>query len=101
MTLETFTFVHFVLSLVGIGAGFVVLIGLRGGKQLEGWTALFLITTVATNVTGFGFPVEHPLPSHIVGIISLVVLIVIAPSSARSAPADRASGRCAPRAGHP
>ena len=31
-------------------------------------------TTVATNVTGFGFPFDHLLPSHIVGIISLVVL---------------------------
>src|SRR6266446_4802549 len=76
MTTSTFTFVHVLLSLVGIGAGFVVLFGLLTGRQLDGWTALFLATTVATSVTGFGFPVDHLLPSHKVGIISLVVLAV-------------------------
>ncbi len=76
MTLGTFTAVHVVLSLVGIGAGLVVMIGLVTGRKLGGWTALFLVTTVATSVTGFGFPVEHLLPSHIVGIVSLVVLAV-------------------------
>src|SRR2546425_12972559 len=76
MTTSTFTFVHVLLSLVGIGAGFVVLFGLLAGKPLDGWTALFLATTVATSVTGFGFPVDHLLPSHKVGIISLVVLAV-------------------------
>jgi len=76
MTTSTFTFVHVLLSLVGIGAGFVVLFGLLTGRQLDGWTALFLATTVATSVTGFGFPVDHLLPSHKVGIISLVGLAV-------------------------
>src|SRR2546428_6162291 len=76
MTTSTFTFVHVLLSLVRIGAGFVVLFGLLTGRQLDGWTALFLATTVATSVTGFGFPVDHLLPSHIVGIISLLVLAV-------------------------
>ena len=71
-----FTFVHVVLSLVGIFSGFVVLFGLLGSKRLEGWTGLFLVTTVATSVTGFGFPIDIILPSHIVGIISLVVLAV-------------------------
>ena len=50
--------------------------GLLARKPLDGWTALFLATTVATSVTGFGFPVDHLLPSHKVGIISLVVLAV-------------------------
>jgi hypothetical protein len=50
--------------------------GLITAKRLEGWTALFLATTVATSVTGFGFPFEHLLPSHIVGVISLVVLAI-------------------------
>jgi hypothetical protein len=74
MTTETFTLVHVVLSLVGIGSGFIVLFGLLSGKRLDGLTTLFLVTTVATSVTGFGFPVDHLMPSHIVGIISLVVL---------------------------
>src|SRR2546428_4372491 len=80
MTTSTFTFVHVLLSLVRIGAGFVVLFGLLTGRQLDGWTALFLATTVATSVTGFGFPVDHLLPSHVVGIISLVVVAVAVPA---------------------
>ncbi|MBV8828504.1 MAG: hypothetical protein JO108_04685 [Acidobacteriaceae bacterium] len=35
-----------------------------------------LASTVATSVTGFGFPFERLLPSHIVGVISLIVLAV-------------------------
>ena len=76
MTESTFTTVHVVLSLVGIGAGLVVMLGLLTGKDRPGWTLLFLATTVATSVTGFGFPFDHLLPSHKVGIISLVVLAV-------------------------
>jgi hypothetical protein len=76
MTISTFTSVHVVLSLVGIFSGFVVLFGLLAGKRLDGWTALFLASTVATSVTGFLFPFDHFLPAHGVGIISLVVLAV-------------------------
>lgn len=72
----TFAHVHVVLSLVGIGSGLVVLFGLLAAKRLEGWTKLFLATTVLTSVTGFGFPFVHLLPSHKVGIISLIVLAV-------------------------
>ncbi len=71
-----FTFVHVVISLVGILTGLVVLFGLIGGKRLDGWTSLFLLTTVATSVTGFMFPFHKLLPSHVVGAISLVVLSI-------------------------
>jgi hypothetical protein len=70
------TFVHVLLSLVGICSGLVVLGGLFAAKRLESWTALFLVSTVATSVTGFLFPVGHFLPSHAVGIVSLLVLLV-------------------------
>ena len=73
-SLATFTLAHVVLSLVGIGSGIVVLLGLMAGKRLNTSTALFLATTVATSVTGYGFPFTQLLPSHIVGAISLVVL---------------------------
>src|SRR3979490_1670646 len=76
--MATFTFVHVAISLVGIAPGLVVLFGLLPGKWLDGWTALFLLTTAATSLTGFGFPFDHLLPSHVVGIISLVVLAVAA-----------------------
>src|SRR6266478_6145456 len=74
--MTTFTLVHVVLSLVGIGSGFVVVFGLIAAKQLNGWTALFLATTVATSLTGFLFPFHKLLPSHVVGVVSLVVLAV-------------------------
>lgn len=76
MTLAMYTAVHVALSLIGIGSGLVVLFGLLKGKNFPGWTGLFLATTVATSVTGFGFPVAHFLPSHGVAILSLIALAV-------------------------
>jgi hypothetical protein len=74
--MTTYTQVHVVISLIGIGSGLVVLIGLLTGKRLDRWTALFLASTVATSVTGFGFPFVRLLPAHIVGLISLIALSV-------------------------
>ena len=76
LSTSTFTLVHVLLSLVGIFTGLVVMFGLVAGKRFGGWTVLFLVTTVATSVTGFGFPFDHLLPSHKVGILSLLVLPV-------------------------
>jgi hypothetical protein len=61
--ITTFTLMHVVLSLVGIFSGFVVMLGLFAARPLDGWTALFLATTVATSVTGFLFPFHHFMPS--------------------------------------
>jgi hypothetical protein len=74
--MTTAVFIHVVLSLIGLVSGFVAVFGLLSSKRLDGWTALFLATTVLTSVTGFFLPAEKLLPSHIVGIISLVVLAV-------------------------
>jgi hypothetical protein len=74
--MATYTAIHVVISLIGIGAGLVVMSGLLAAKRLDGWTALFLASTAATSLTGFGFPFDHLLPSHVVGAISLVVLAV-------------------------
>jgi hypothetical protein len=76
MILSAFTMFHVVLSLVGIGSGFVVLYGLLTSKRLDGWTMVFLTTTVATSLTGFLFPVHHFLPSHAVGLLSLIALAI-------------------------
>jgi hypothetical protein len=76
MILSAFTLFHVVLSLIGIASGFVVAYGLLSSKRLDGWTALFLSTTVATSVTGFLFPVHQFMPSHVLGILSLIVLAV-------------------------
>jgi hypothetical protein len=74
--MTTYTIVHVVFSLIGIISGMVVAAGLLSSKRLDGWTLLFLATTLLTSVTGFGFPVERLLPSHVVGAISIVVLAV-------------------------
>jgi hypothetical protein len=74
MSLSTYTTIHVAISLAGILSGLIVLVGLMAGKRLDGWTALFLATTVATSVTGFGFPLHGFGPPHYVGMISLVAL---------------------------
>src|SRR5215471_2094178 len=74
MILKAYTVFHVIISLLGILAGFVVIYGMLTADALDDWTKFFLVTTVATSVTGFFFPVQRLMPSHIVGIISLVVL---------------------------
>jgi hypothetical protein len=76
MSTSTFTLLHVVLSLIGIGAGIIVAGAMLSSKTVDGWTALFLATTVLTSVTGYFFPVDRVMPSHIVGAISLVVLAI-------------------------
>jgi hypothetical protein len=76
MILTIFTLFHVALSLIGIFAGFIAVFGLLASKLLPGWTRWFLWTTVLTSVTGYFFPVHKLLPSHIVGLISLILLSV-------------------------
>jgi hypothetical protein len=76
MSLATFTMVHVVISLIGIVSGFIVMFGLLGSRPIPGWTALFLLTTILTSATGFLFPFTKLLPSHMVGILSLVLLAI-------------------------
>src|SRR5262245_18732171 len=77
VSLSTFTLVHTVLSLVALASGIVVVIVLVRSRSSPRWTALYLVTAVATSATGFGFPFEKLLPSHVVGIICLVLLLVV------------------------
>jgi hypothetical protein len=80
MSTATYTFLHVLISLVGIGSGLIVMFGFLNGKRLDGMNTLFLITTVLTSVTGFGFPFDHLLPSHKVALISLIVLAIAIPA---------------------
>jgi hypothetical protein len=80
MSTATYTFLHVLISLIGIGSGLVVMFGFITGKRLDTLTAVFLTTTALTSVTGFGFPFDHLLPSHKLGIISLVVLAIAIPA---------------------
>jgi len=68
------TAVHVALSLAGIVSGVVILAGFLAGRKLRASNGAFLATTILTSATGFAFPFQHLLPSHIVGALSLVVL---------------------------
>jgi hypothetical protein len=76
LSFADFTLVHVVISLIGILSGIIVLAGMLMGRSYPALTALFLGTTVLTSVTGFLFPLTSLGPSHIVGVISLVVLAI-------------------------
>ena len=76
MTTATFTQLHVIISLIGIGSGLLVAYGLLKGKGFGGATVIFLLTTVLTSVTGFGFPNTHVTPGIIIGVISLVLMTI-------------------------
>jgi hypothetical protein len=69
-----FTWFHTILSVVALVAGVCVISMLIKNRRPDLWTAVFLIAMIATDVTGFGFPFTKLLPSHDVGILSLVLL---------------------------
>jgi hypothetical protein len=76
MSLSTFTMVHVIISLIAIVSGIIVMFGLLGSNRMPGMTAIFLLFTILTSVTGFLFPFEKLLPSHMIGILSLVLLLI-------------------------
>ena len=76
LSLSTYTIIHVIISLIAIAAGFITVFGMLTGNRMASWTAIFLATTILTSVTGFGFPFEQLLPSHMIGILSLVLLLV-------------------------
>jgi hypothetical protein len=71
---DFYTAIHVVLSLAGIGAGMVVVRGLLRSTWLDRWIVVFLATTAAATLTGFGFPFHRFLPVHAVGIGTAVAL---------------------------
>jgi hypothetical protein len=74
MSTATFTEFHVLLSLIGIFSGIAVVLAMLGAIRLPMLTAVFLLTTVATSVTGFMFHFASFGPPEIIGVISLVVL---------------------------
>jgi hypothetical protein len=76
MLLKLFTLAHVGVSLAGIVAGGALLFEMLTGKWSPRGSTLFFAAMAATDITGFLFPVHQFLPSHAVGIISLIVLSV-------------------------
>jgi hypothetical protein len=79
MSLSTFVLVHVIISLIGIVAGFIVMFGMLGSNRMPGLTAIFLLFTILTNATGFLIPpllFEKLLPSHMIGVLSLILLAI-------------------------
>ena len=78
LSLSAFTALHMILSLVAMLAGIIVMIGMLASLSLGFWPGLFLATAILTSATGYLFPAPGLLPSHIVGAISLVALVLAA-----------------------
>jgi hypothetical protein len=79
MSLSTFVLVHVIISLIAIVAGLLVMFGTLGSRRPGGLTAIFLLLTILTSATGFLIPPlvsDKLLPSHIIGALSLVLLLI-------------------------
>jgi hypothetical protein len=77
MSVETFTFIHVVLSLVCIMTGLIVVALMLQNAPIAGWNAFFLVSAILTSVTGFFFfPISGMTPAQVVGVISIVALAV-------------------------
>jgi hypothetical protein len=79
MSLSTFVLVHVIISLIAIVAGIIVMFGMLKSTRPGGLTAIFLLLTILTNATGFLIPPlvsDKLLPSHIIGALSLVLLLI-------------------------
>lgn len=76
MFVDTYTAIHSLISLAALAAGLIVLLDVLGARLPHTLTLAFLILAFLTSATGFGFPFNGLLPSHIVGAIALLVLAV-------------------------
>ena len=76
LSIENFTILHTAISLIAIASGLIVLAGMLRARRLPGWTAVFLVTTILTSVTGFMFPINGLTPAIVFGLISIVILLI-------------------------
>jgi hypothetical protein len=76
MSIGAFTLLHVAITLVAIGSGLIIVGGMFASHKLPITTALFLLTTALTSVTGFLFPIHGLTPALCVGILACVVLAI-------------------------
>jgi hypothetical protein len=77
--MSTLVLVHVIISLIAIVAGLIVMFKMLSSDRTPGLTAIFLLFTILTSATGFVIPPllsDKLLPSHIIGILSLVLLAI-------------------------
>ena len=76
LSLSAFTILHVIISLIAIVAGLIVMFGMLGSNRQPGLTAIFLLFTILTSVTGFMFPFNGVTPGILVGILSMILLAI-------------------------
>jgi len=76
MSVGAFTLLHVIISLVAIGSGLIVVGGMFASNRLPVTTALFLLTTALTSLTGFLYPIDGFTPGLGIGIVACAILVV-------------------------
>jgi hypothetical protein len=76
MSIGAFTLLHVVITLVAIGSGLIAVGGMFASRRLPGTTALFLLTTLLTSLTGFLFPIHGFTPALGVSIVAYAILAI-------------------------
>jgi hypothetical protein len=71
---STFTLIHVIITLIAIAAGLVATYGMLRNVRMDLISAVFLLFTVLTSLTGFLFPFHGITPAITLGIISCVLL---------------------------
>src|ERR1700742_3827426 len=76
LSLSAFTTLHVIISLIAIVAGLIVMFGMVGPYRSGTMTAIFLLFTILTSVTGFMFPFNGVTPGILIGILSCILLAI-------------------------
>lgn len=81
LSVQTFTIIHVIISLLAIASGFVVVFGLIGSHRLPKLTSLFWTMTVLTTVTGFMFflsPTQAKVltPAAATGVVATLFFVL-------------------------
>jgi hypothetical protein len=71
------TFIHTAISLIALFLGIPTILNLFDGRRTSTWTNWFIITAVATTVTGFMFPFSVVTPAFATGIVAAIILAAL------------------------
>jgi hypothetical protein len=74
LSFAQFTFIHVVLSLIGIVAGCGLMFGFLKSMHLRLLTAMFFLGTAGSSLSGFFFPYRGITPAIVLGVLSVIAL---------------------------